>query len=80
MGIFSWIVVGGLAGWLAGKVMDTHYGLMKNIGIGILGGFLGGLITSLLGFGGLTGINFWSILVSILGSCLLLFIVKKAKK
>ena len=42
MGILSWIVVGLIAGWLAGKVMSSGgYGLMGDIIVGVLGGLLG---------------------------------------
>lgn len=52
MSILSWIVVGLIAGWLAGKVMGSGYGLIGDIIIGVVGGLLGGWIaTSLLHIG-----------------------------
>ena len=52
MGILSWIVVGLIAGWLAGQVMKGGgYGLIGDIIVGVLGGLLGGWIgTSLVAY------------------------------
>lgn len=81
MGLISWLIVGGLAGWLASKIMGTDHkmGLLANIGVGILGAFVGGFIVSLLGGSGVTGFNLWSILVSLLGSVVLIWIVRKIR-
>ena len=60
MGVLSWIVVGLIAGWLAGQVMrGGGYGLIGDIIVGVVGGLLGGWIaTSLLHIGaGVDGIN-----------------------
>ena len=82
MGLISWLIVGGLAGWLASKIMgsDHKMGLLANIGVGVLGAFIGGFIVSLLGGSGVTGFNLWSILVSLLGSVVLIWIVRKIRK
>ncbi len=72
MSILSWIVVGLIAGWLAGKVMRTGgYGLVGDIIVGVVGGLLGGwLATSVLKIGAeVNGINLESILVAFLGCC-----------
>lgn len=79
MGILSWIVVGLIAGWLAGKVMKGGgFGLIGDIIIGIVGGLLGGWVaTSLLHISaGMTGINLTSILIAFLGAILLLIILR----
>jgi uncharacterized membrane protein YeaQ/YmgE (transglycosylase-associated protein family) len=53
MNFLAWIVVGLIAGWLAGQVMKGGgYGVLVDIILGILGGFLGGWIFGLLGIGG----------------------------
>jgi uncharacterized membrane protein YeaQ/YmgE (transglycosylase-associated protein family) len=74
MGILSWIVVGLIAGWLAGKVMGSGgYGLIGDIIVGVLGGLLGGWIaTTFLHIGGMSGINLESILVAFAGAVVLL--------
>src|SRR5439155_26307611 len=50
MGILSWIVVGAIAGWLAGMLVkgDESPGFIGHIGLGIVGGLVGGLIAALL--------------------------------
>jgi len=73
--LISWIVVGLIAGFLAGKVMRTGgYGLIGDIVVGVLGGLLGGyLATKLLHLKyAVTGINIESILVALCGAVVLL--------
>jgi len=74
-GIIAWLVVGLIAGWLAGKVMSgAGYGIIGDIVTGLLGAVVGGFL-----FGQVvtTGEGFWgSILVAFLGACLLIFIVR----
>jgi uncharacterized membrane protein YeaQ/YmgE (transglycosylase-associated protein family) len=75
MGVLSWIVVGLIAGWLAGQVMRSGgYGLIGDIIVGVVGGLLGGWIAeSLLHIGaGVNGINLESILVAFCGAVVLL--------
>jgi uncharacterized membrane protein YeaQ/YmgE (transglycosylase-associated protein family) len=79
MGILSWIVVGLIAGWLAGLVMrGGGYGLIGDIIVGVVGGLLGGWIaTSLLHIGaGVNGINLESILVAFAGAVILLVVLR----
>ncbi|MFT3952440.1 MAG: GlsB/YeaQ/YmgE family stress response membrane protein [Oscillospiraceae bacterium] len=77
MGIIGWIIIGALSGWIASKFTgnDRQMGGWSNIVVGIIGGFLGGLIMNLVGGEGITGFNVWSLLVSIGGSVLLLLVV-----
>ena len=75
MNILLWIVLGALAGWLAGLIMGgERRGWLGNILVGILGAAVGGLVASLLGLGGVDGFNLYSLLVAVGGSCLLLWI------
>ena len=78
MGVLSWIVVGLIAGWLAGMVMKGGgFGLLGDIIVGVVGGLLGGWIaTSLLHWGGLTGIDLWSILIAFAGAVVLLLAIR----
>ena len=79
MSILSWIVVGLIAGWLAGIVMKGGgYGLIGDIVVGVIGGLLGGWIaTSLLHLGvGVNGINVELILVAFVGAVVLLFLFR----
>ena len=73
MGIVAWLVVGAIAGWLAGMVMKSSGGLITDIIVGILGALIGGFIFNALGSStDVTGINLPSILVAFVGSCVLL--------
>jgi uncharacterized membrane protein YeaQ/YmgE (transglycosylase-associated protein family) len=54
---------------------NARMGLLANIIVGIIGGFIGGFIVSLLGGRGITGFNFWSLIVAVIGSVVLLLIV-----
>jgi uncharacterized membrane protein YeaQ/YmgE (transglycosylase-associated protein family) len=78
MGILSWIVVGLIAGWLAGLVIrGGGFGLLGNIIIGVVGGLLGGwLASAVLHIGaGVDGINLESILVAFGGAVVLLLVL-----
>ena len=77
-GIISWIVVGGLAGWVASIITKTNasQGLLGNIVAGVIGGLVGGFVFGLLGGSGFTGFNPWSFLVALVGAIIVLAIWK----
>src|SRR5258708_40140848 len=73
MGILGWIILGGLAGWLASRVVrGSGLGLLGDIVVGIVGGIIGGFITGVLGGTGIPAFNLWSFGVALLGAGLLL--------
>jgi uncharacterized membrane protein YeaQ/YmgE (transglycosylase-associated protein family) len=73
MGLLSWIVVGGLAGMLAQFLIgEGRAGCLMTILLGVVGAFIGGFVMSLFGFGGVDGLNIWSIVVATVGAVLLL--------
>lgn len=72
MSIIVWIVIGGLAGWIASLVMKTESGLVRNIVIGIVGALIGGFAMSIIGAEGFTGFNLWSFFVAFVGSVIVL--------
>lgn len=77
MGILSWIIIGGLAGWVASLIMSTNSkGIIGNIVIGVIGGFIGGFVFSSLGGTGITGFNMWSFVVAVVGAVILLWLVR----
>lgn len=82
MGIFSWIIVGALAGWIASKITgnDASMGAGANILCGIVGATIGGWVMSIIGKSGVNGFNIYSILVAILGSVILLSIINAIKR
>jgi uncharacterized membrane protein YeaQ/YmgE (transglycosylase-associated protein family) len=77
-GIIAWIVVGLLAGWLAGLITRAEgFGCFGNIVIGLFGAAIGGLFFSFFGSTGQTG--FWgSVAVATLGAIILLAIARAA--
>lgn len=76
LGFIGWIVLGGLAGWVASMIAgtDARQGLLGNIVVGIVGGLVGGFVFGLFGGSGVTGFNLWSFLVALVGAVILLFI------
>lgn len=82
MGILAWIIVGALAGWIGSIVTGTNeqMGAVANIVVGIIGALIGGFLFNLLGGEGFTGFNFWSLFVAIIGSVILLALVKAFSK
>lgn len=78
MGIIVSIIIGGIAGWLASKIMNSNFSLLGNIGLGVVGGFVGSFLLSIIGLHG-SGI-FGSIIVSVVGACALIAIGRAIKK
>ena len=80
MGFIYWLLVGLVAGWLAGKVMKGGgYGVLVDILLGIVGGIVGGWVFGALGIwpgGGIIG----SILVAFVGAVILVWITRLLKK
>ena len=80
MGFIAWLIVGGLLGWLASMIMGTNdtQGKLLNVIVGIVGAFLGGLVLApMFGTGTINqyDFSFGSLVVSLLGALILLFIV-----
>jgi uncharacterized membrane protein YeaQ/YmgE (transglycosylase-associated protein family) len=48
MGVFAWIVIGLIAGWLAAKITEAPQGLLRNLAVGLVGAILGGFLFDLL--------------------------------
>ena len=77
--LLIFVVIGAVAGWLAGIIMKGGgFGLVGNIVVGIVGSFIGGFLFRLFGItaGGTLG----SIVVALVGAIVLLYIVKMIKK
>ena len=79
-GLIWWLIVGGIAGMLAGLVMKGGgYGVVVDIILGILGAFVGGWVFGLLGIGAGGGI-IGSIVVAFIGACILIGITRALKR
>ena len=75
MGIISWIVLGAIAGFLANLVIGGGEGVILTIILGIVGAVVGGYIASAIFHkGDVTGVNIESIVISVLGAIVVLFV------
>ena len=78
-GLIFTLVIGAVAGWLAGKIMKGRgFGILGNIVVGVVGAVLGGFLFGLLGVsaGGMAG----SLVTATVGAIVLLWIVSLVKK
>ena len=76
MDFLLWIIIGGIAGWVASLIMKTREGLLLNIVVGIVGGLIGGWVLGLFGMSPASNGLFASFLTSVLGAVILLAIVR----
>ncbi|MEN8375416.1 MAG: GlsB/YeaQ/YmgE family stress response membrane protein [Gemmatimonadota bacterium] len=82
MGILGWAVFGLIAGVIAKAIMPGKDpgGWFITILIGIGGAMVGGLVGSLLGFGGVSGFNLGSMAIAVLGAIILLGLYRMTKR
>lgn len=84
MSFILWIILGGLAGWLASMMVgtDARQGWLENVVIGIVGAFIGGLIGGFLfGKGADLGtINLYGIIMAVVGAVILLLILRAIRR
>ena len=82
MGIIAWLILGAFSGWIASIIMDKNasMGAIANIVTGIIGAFIGGIVFNFFGAQRVTGLNLYSVLVSVVGACILLWILNKISK
>jgi len=79
MNLIIFLIIGALAGWLAGVIMKGRgFGIIGNIVVGILGSFLGGWLLPMVGLG--MGGDFGGFITAVIGAVILLFIVSLIKK
>ena len=79
MNVIFWLLIGAIAGWIAGNIMrGGGFGLLGNIVVGIVGALVGGWVFGLMGIaaGGTLG----SLVTAVVGACVLLFIVSLVKR
>lgn len=78
LNIIAWLIVGGIAGWIASMIMNTNasMGAVANIVVGIVGALIGGFLLSLFGVDIADGVfDLGTLITAILGAVVLLFIV-----
>jgi uncharacterized membrane protein YeaQ/YmgE (transglycosylase-associated protein family) len=81
MGIISWIVLGAIAGFLANMLVGGKEGLIATIILGIVGAVVGGyLAQAIFNKGDVTGVNIESIVISVVGAIIVLFVYRAVTK
>ena len=78
LGLFSWIIFGALAGWVANLITgrNSRLGCFGNIVVGVIGSFIGGWIYTLItGHALLVGWNWTAFIVAVIGGVVLLVII-----
>jgi uncharacterized membrane protein YeaQ/YmgE (transglycosylase-associated protein family) len=72
----AYIIIGGIAGWLAGKIVKGGgQGVVLNVIVGIIGGFLGGFLLEKLGVDVIAGRKWFTFFTSLFGAVILLWVV-----
>jgi uncharacterized membrane protein YeaQ/YmgE (transglycosylase-associated protein family) len=75
MSLLAWLVVGLIAGFIASKIVNkTGEGLVMDIVLGVVGAIVGGFIFNFFGHSAPSGINLYSIFVSVIGAIVVLVI------
>lgn len=77
MGILSWLIVGAIAGWLAGLLVrgDEGLGVVGHIVLGIIGALIGGFLAGVvLGGDYVTGVNVTTLVVAVIGAVILVVV------
>lgn len=82
MNILLWIILGGLAGWLASIIMKRNesQGVLGDILLGIVGAIAGGFVISMLGGEGITGFNLYSLAIAVIGAVGVIWIARAIKR
>jgi uncharacterized membrane protein YeaQ/YmgE (transglycosylase-associated protein family) len=72
--IIGWIILGGLAGWIASMITgrNNQQGCLMNIVVGVVGAAIGGALIGFLGGDGVSGFNLTSLIVAVIGAVVLL--------
>jgi uncharacterized membrane protein YeaQ/YmgE (transglycosylase-associated protein family) len=79
-GFIVWLIIGAIAGWLAGLfVKGGGYGLLVDIIVGIVGAFIGGWLAGLIGLN-IGGGFISSLIVAVIGAVILLFVIRLFKQ
>ena len=77
MGILSWLILGLMAGFIGSKIVNkTGEGLILDIVLGVVGAIVGGFISKSLGYGDVSGVNLYSIVIAILGAIIVLLVYR----
>lgn len=78
--LLLWALFGAIAGFLAGKIMGSENSLVVNIILGIIGSVVGGFVAGLLGINYNDGFSIASLLVAIVGACIVIFLARLVRR
>lgn len=75
MSIISWLILGLIAGFIGSKIVNkSGEGFFLDIALGIVGAVVGGVLFSLFGMQGVTGLNIYSMVVAVIGAIVVLVV------
>ena len=75
MNVVYWIILGAIGGFIGSKLVNASgQGLLLDIVLGIVGAVAGGFVFNQFGLAGVTGLNVWSIIVSVVGAVIVLWL------
>jgi uncharacterized membrane protein YeaQ/YmgE (transglycosylase-associated protein family) len=81
MSILAWIVLGLIAGFIGSKIVNKQgEGLILDIILGIVGAVVGGWLFGMFGSSGVTGLNLYSLLVSVIGAIVVLVVFHAVRR
>lgn len=79
VGLLAFLVIGVLAGWIAGQIMKGRgFGPLGNLAVGVVGAFLGGFLFNVLGLSAAGFVG--SLIMAVVGAVVLLFVVSVVKR
>jgi uncharacterized membrane protein YeaQ/YmgE (transglycosylase-associated protein family) len=75
MSVVAWVILGLIAGFIGSKIVDkSGQGMLMDLILGIVGAIVGGVVFSSFGAAGVTGLNIYSLVVSIIGAVIVLLL------
>lgn len=81
MSLFAWIILGLLAGFIASHLVNHRgEGMVLDVLLGIVGAVVGGWMAQIFGYAGVSSLNLYSVVVSIIGAVVLLVIYHAVRR
>ena len=81
MSIFSWLILGLIAGYICSKIVNKRgEGLIRDIILGIVGAIVGGWLFRTVGASGVTGLNIYSLVVAVIGAIVVLLVYHAVRR
>ena len=78
VGVFGFIIIGLVAGYIAERLTESDHGLLTNLVVGLIGAFIGGIIASVIGIPPPAGF-LANLVVATLGAILFLYLLRKVR-